>query len=92
MELFDFLPGFLGPYLLGEPSYSAIVKASMVRADWSLEVAASSPRSRLSSDTEGDTVEITESLESRAGELLVEREGPASVTTPLSASRTRLKY
>ena len=68
-----------------------IVKASMVRADWSLEVAASSPRSRLSSETEGDTVERTESRESRAGELLVETQGPASVTTPLSASRTRLE-
>ena len=68
-----------------------IVNASMVRADWSLEVAASSPRSRLSRDTEGDTVERTERRESRAGELVVESEGPASVTTPLSASRTRLK-
>ena len=91
MELLDFLPDFLGPYLLGEPSYSVIVKASMVRADWSLEVAASSPRSRLSSDTEGDTVERTDRRESRAGELLVEMQGPASVTTPLSASRTRLE-
>ena len=52
----------------------------------SLEVAASSPRSRLSREMEGDTVERTESLQSRAGELLVERPGPASVTTPLSAS------
>ena len=68
-----------------------IVKASIVRADWSLEVAASSPRSRLSSDTEGDTVERTERRESRAGGVLVEMQGPASVTTPLSASRTRLE-
>ena len=63
----------------------------MVRLDWSLEVAASSPRSRLSSETEGETVERTERRESRAGELLVEIQGPASVTTPLSASRNTLE-
>ena len=91
LDLTDFLIGFPPPNLLGDPSYSVIVKASMVLLELSLEVAASSPRSRLSRETEGDTVERTSSLEWRAGELVVERQGPASVTTPLSASRIRLE-
>ena len=79
------------PNLLGDPSYSVMVKASMVLLELSLEEAASSPRWRLSRDVEGERVERTSILEVRAGELLVERQGPASVTTPLSASRIRLE-
>ena len=66
----------------------------MVRAPITRETSllASSPRYRLSRDTEADG-ERREIRESKAGELF-EAQGPASVTTPLSASRARqkLKY
>ena len=58
--------------------------------DWSLAESASSPRYRLSRDTEADTEpETTESLEPVVREETEETPGPhpESVTTPLSASR-----